>query len=583
MPSGLLRAGAERQFCCHACETAHHAICGSGLEQYYEHRRAGSHGVLSPARSSGNRYEAYDDPAFADAYGAARPDGLRSTTLALEGLHCAACVWLLERVPSVMPGVVDVRVDFGRSHVTVVHDPRSVSLSKVARFMDRLGYTSHPLRDGSAREARLHHDRSALIRIAVAGALFGNAMVISFALYGAKADGMEPAMRLFLHGVSAVLAGGSVLGPGWVFFRGALASLRVRALHMDVPIALALSVGLIHGVTNTIRGSGEVYFDTLCTLVFLLLIGRWIQQKQQRSASDAIERLFSFCTSAATLVEGDATRVVPIEALRGGDTVEVRAGESVPVDGEVVRGHSTVNNAFLTGESAPIEVMPGETVAAGSVNLSSPIRVRATATGRGTRLGQLMALVAEEARRKAPIVRMADRIAAWFVAVVLALAAATFVFWLSHGVEAAVEHTVALLIITCPCALGLATPLAIVAALGRAAREGVLIKGGDVLESLAGRGTIVLDKTGTLTTGQWRVVEYHGDERLKPLIAAAERGCAHPAARALVGAFGCGEMQGPPVTLRNVVGGGIVAEVGSTELTIGSVRFVRERHPNAAL
>lgn len=577
VPSGLLRAGSEHQFCCHACDTAYHAICGSGLAQYYEYRRAES--TSAAARSTGGKYEEYDDPTFVDQYCITRQGGTRSTTLVLEGLHCAACIWLLERVPAVVPGVVDARVDFGRSHITIVHDPRVAPLSAIARFMDRLGYPSHPLREQAARQAQLNQSRAALIRIAIAGALFGNTMVIAFALYGAEADGMEPGMLLFLRSVSAALAAGSVLGPGWVFFRGALASLRVRALHMDVPIALALCVGLVHGVLNTIRGSGEVYFDTLCTLVFLLLIGRWIQQRQQRRAADAIEMLFSLSALTANLVERDTTRAVPVEALKRGDLVEVRAGESVPVDGFVISGISAVNAAFLTGESTPTEVGPGDRVAAGFVNLSAPIRVETTATGRETRIGQLMSLVAEEARRKAPIVRLADRIAARFVAVVLALASLTFALWMRQGVGAAVENTVALLIITCPCALGLATPLAIIASLGRAARAGVLIKGGDALEALAGRGTIVLDKTGTLTTGRWRVVEYQGPDRLKPMIAAAERHCAHPAARALAAAFDSEHARSLSATISNFVGGGIVAEVGDSILTIGSPRFVREYLP----
>jgi len=579
VPPGLVNAQSEHQFCCHACDTAYHAICGSGLGQYYEYRRAdASRAASRPATSTQGKYEEFDDPSFAALYCTPRADGLSSVTLVLEGLHCAACVWLLEKLPTVAPGVIDARVDFGRSQITIVHDPGAASLAAIARFMDRLGYASHALREQAARRAQLNQERAAIIRIALAGALFGNTMVIAFALYGAEKSGMEPGMRLFLQSVSAGLAALSVFGPGRVFFRGALASLRMRALHMDVPIALALTVGLVHGVVSTVRGTGGVYFDTLCTLVFLLLIGRWIQQRQQRRAADSIELLFSLAPSTATLVEDGCSRAVPIEGLKAGDIVSVKAGESVPVDGQVHSGASAVDASLLTGESTPVEVQPGDRVAAGSINLAAPLLVQTLETGRQTRIGQLMALVAEEARRKAPIVKLADKIAARFIVVVLALAALTFALWMPSGIEAAVEHTVALLIITCPCALGLATPLAIVSSLGRAARAGMLIKGGDALEALAGRGTLVLDKTGTLTTGRWQVREYHGPEGLKPLIAAAERGCSHPAARALAGAFDGPDAASLHATIHNSIGGGIVANVENVALTIGSPRFVAGVH-----
>lgn len=583
VPQGMLHSVDQPPFCCSACDTAYHAIRGAGLAHYYEMRRAAETGEKSQARSRGTTYEEFDNPAFFQTFGATKPGGLHAFTLLVEGLHCAACIWLLERVPEVVPGVIEARVDFTRAQIELTIDPARTRLSEAARFIDRMGYALHPLRERDARRATLKQDREALIRIALAGALFGNTMVIAFALYGAEAEGMDPGMMLFLRATSGLLAAGSVLGPGWVFFRGALASLRVRALHMDVPIALALAVGLIHGFINTARAGGEVYFDTLCTLVFLLLIGRWIQQKQQRRAADAIALLFSLTARTARLVENAATREVPIEALAAGDLVEVHAGESVPVDGIVRAGRSAVNRALLTGESAPVALAEGDDVAAGFVNLEAPIRVETRATGRDTRIGQLMALVAEESRRRAPIVRLADRIAARFVAVVIALAFITFALWISAGLERAIEHTVSLLIITCPCALGLATPLAIVASLGRAAREGVLIKGGDAVEALAGKGTIVLDKTGTLTTGKWRVMDYAGPERLKPLIAAAEAGCNHPAARAIHQAFASTAISPSRQLAIHVLGGGVTAHLNGSALTVGSERFLREQLPSLVM
>ena len=578
VPPGLLSADRAEQFCCHGCETAYNAIRSCGLERYYEYLQQ-SGGTDRPASSKGRGYEEFDDPAFAELYCEGATGGTTRTTLLVEGMHCAACVWLLEKLPSAMAGVVEARVDLGRSQLRLAWRPEVVPLSRIARFIDRLGYAPHPLRESSQAEARRRENRAALARIAVAGALFMNTMLIALALYasGSSGGGMEPGLQVFFRWVSAGLAAISLAGPGRVFFRGAIASIRVRTLHMDVPVALALLVGLAHGLVNTILSRGEVYFDTLATLVFLLLIGRWIQQCQQRRALDAVELLFSLTPSSATLIEESGPRVVPVEALGVGDVVEVRAGDNVPTDGVVCRGASSLNVALLTGESAPVEVREGDAVAAGSVNLSAPIRVRVEATGRRTRVGQLMSLIEEHARTKPPIVQLADTIAARFVGVVIALAALTFALWSATSLGKGLEAAVSLLIITCPCALGLATPLAIMSAIGRAASSGILVKGGASLEVLARRGTLVLDKTGTLTTGDLRVVSYHGTDELRPLIGEAERMCVHPIARALVEWASAGAGGPQPTRVHQHLGGGIEASFDHAELLIGSETFVMHR------
>ncbi|MDX2115995.1 MAG: heavy metal translocating P-type ATPase [Planctomycetota bacterium] len=576
VPQAFIREGRERQFCCAACETARGAIEACGLDRYYEYVGRDPAAAGAPARSSGASYEEFDDPAFLATYAQGLAGGASSIRLVVEGLHCAACVWLLERVPQVVKSAVQTRVDYARGLLTITWRPEAGPLSEIARFVDRLGYRLFPVRERAAQEARLREDRAMIVRIAVAGALMGNTMLIAFGLYGGSFTGMEERYTLLFRAVSAVMGLVSLAWPGAVFFRGAAASLRVRSLHMDVPIALALAVGMIHGLVNTARGTGEVYFDTLTTLVFLLLIGRWVQHRQQRRAADAVELLYALSPSAATLVEESGTRRVSAESLASGQIVEVGVGESVPVDGSVVAGQSMLDLSLMTGESRPVDAGVGDAVVAGSVNLGAPLRVRVEAAGRATRLGRLMALVEESSRDKAPIVRLADRVSAWFVAAVVALAGVTFAAWWTVDAAAAVEHTVSLLIITCPCALGLATPLAVVVSIGRAARRGILVRGGAALEALAGRGTVIFDKTGTLTTGRMRVVSYDGPEELKGLIASAERGSTHPAARAIREAFAGsdGDVE-PRAEVEHALGGGVRATVGGRELTIGSARFVR--------
>lgn len=594
VPAGLIDPRAARQFCCHACETVWGVIHGCGLERYYRLRDNEPRArVASPARTTGNAYESFDDPAFQALYtkeagggsgGAGVGGGPRRVTLQLEGVHCGACVWLLERLPSAAAGVIESRLDLRRATLELVWDPRVTSLSRVARFIDSLGYPAHPARAGGLAEARKREDRAQLIRIGVAGAIAGNVMLLAFALYSRVLEGaaMEAAYAEYFRWLSAGLAVLALAWPGSVFFRGAWTSLRhARRPSMDVPIAVGLAVGGAWGLVNIVRGSGEIYFDTVTMLIFLLLCGRWLQSRQQRRAADALELLFSLTPTTARLVEAAGVREVPVEALRGAESeaiIEVLPGGSIPVDGVVIDGSSDVDQSLLTGESRPVGVHPGEAVCAGAVNLTAPIRLRLTASGEATRVGRLMRLVEEGTRRRAPIVRLADRVAGVFVWAVLGLAAVTAGIWAFLDPAHAVDHAAALLISTCPCALGLATPLAVVAAVGRAARRGILVKGGDALESLASRGggVLILDKTGTITESRTAVVQWDGPAWLKPIVAAAERRCVHPVARAL-SALHAEDAPVGAIDVRHALGGGVEARVDGREVVVGSPRFVRER------
>jgi Cu2+-exporting ATPase len=343
---------------------------------------------------------------------------------------------------------------------------------------------------------------------------------------------------------------------------------------MDVPIVIGLLAGYLHGAVNTVRGTGEVYFDVVTTLVFLLLTGRYLQKRGQGAAVEATELLASVAPSSARLMEHGLVREVPVEALTPGMRVEVRAGETLPADGRVASGRSSLDLSLLTGESRPVDVGPGDAVHAGTVNLAGRLEVAIDSTGEDTRVGRLMRLVEDSARRRAPIVQLADRIAGKFVAAVLVLAAATFALWWRISPQLAFDHAIALLIVTCPCALGLATPLAISAAVGRAARAGFLVRGADVIEALSRGGSMFLDKTGTLTEGTLAVVRWWGDGQAHQLAAAAEAHSSHPVARAIATA---NPPPAGPVEVEETTGGGIVGRVGRHAVAVGSPSFIAPR------
>ena len=533
VPEGLIEPGEEHQFCCSGCRTVFGIVHSSGLDRYYALREQVGADARAAA-TTGRDFAEYDDPAYLKTYARAHAGGEMETTFLLEGVHCAACVWLVERLPRVAPGVVEARLDMRRSTVSVRWDAAATPLSRIAAALDSLGYPAHPPRGARREEIRQREDRQHLVRIGVAGALAGNTMLVAISLYAGVFDGMEDRWTTLFRWLTAGFGLLAVVWPGRVFFRGAIAALRTRTPHLDMPVSLALGVGAVWGLANAARGTGEVYFDSIATLVFLLLVGRWIQHAQQRRASNAVELLFTMTPTRATVVdEDDAERMVPIESVKPGDTVAIRSGETIPVDGEVLSGRSSVDAALISGESRPIPVAPGDRVVAGAVNAGSPLRVRAEAAGEETRVGRLMRLVADATAQKSPMIALADRLAGWFMLVVGGLAVMTASLWWGAGPQAAIEHATALLIVTCPCALGLATPLVMTVVLGRLARDGILVKGASALERLHRPGTIWFDKTGTLTEGRLTVAETTGDDTLWPAVAALERGDAHPAAAAL--------------------------------------------------
>lgn len=594
VPADLVADDDAPSFCCGGCKAVYAILHDQGLDDTFYSLADGERRL--PARVTDKSYAELDEEAVHDLYVETRAGGAKQIELYLEGVHCTACVWLVEKLPALLPGVLEARLDLGRQLATVRWDQDAVPLSRVARKLDGLGYPVHPYRGVDRRKLRRDEDRRLLIRIGVAGAVAGNVMLIAAALYAGLFGDMSAEHRTFFRWASFVVTLPSALWCAAVFYRGAFGALRSGALHMDLPISIGIIAGFFWGTLNTLRGRGDIYFDSVAVLIFLLLIGRWLQQRQQRGAADAAELLYSLTPSSVRVVagapqttsdgkapevplDGGEVHEVPVESLTEGTVVEVRAGETIAVDGTVVAGSSTVDTSLLTGESRGVPISVGEAVHAGTLNVSARLRIRVTATGEATRVGQLMRRIEEHARRRAPIVQLADRVAGYFVATTLVLATLTALLWSWRGdAHLAVEHAIALLIVTCPCALGLATPLAVAVAIGRAARGGILIKGGDVLERLARPGLVFLDKTGTLTVGRQTLLELRGEQELLPLAAALEQQSGHSLAQALSRAVAPELLSGLVADeVRETTGAGIEGLVAGRRIIVGAPSFVRER------
>ncbi|MBL8761616.1 MAG: heavy metal translocating P-type ATPase [Phycisphaerae bacterium] len=574
VPNGLVAQGRDLQFCCHGCETAYSIIHSCGLDKYYAIRDRLDAQASAPVTASDRSYAEMDDPAFHAIHVIKHADNQLRTEFLLSGIHCGACVWLVERLPKLAEGVIEARLNMRRASVDLRWDSAKTSLSKIARTLDAIGYPPNPARGSVNRHRLIADDRRQLVSIGVAGACFGNVMLLAICLYAGLFSGMDPAHTRYFRWLSLGFSAISLAWPGRVFFTSAWAALKTRTPHLDVPITLALVVGAIWSVYCTIAGVGDVYFDSLSGLVFLLLTGRYVQRRQQRRASDAVAELFALTPSVARRVTGGGVADVPVEALVAGETVEVRPGETFPVDGVILSGETKADLSLMTGESHPIALHAGDRCVAGSINLTSTVRVRVEATGESTKVGRLLHLAEDASARKAPVVQQADRLSKYFNIGMPIAGLVGGIAWMFIDPAQAVERAVALLVVTCPCALGLATPLTFTIAAGRAARRGMMIKGGEAIELLTRPGVIYLDKTGTLTEGRPGVTAFTGDPSLRPLIAALEKHSNHPLAAAIAREFDDGRTH-EVTDLRSTIGGGLEAKVGGRNLAVGSPAFLQ--------
>ncbi|MFO7692614.1 MAG: heavy metal translocating P-type ATPase metal-binding domain-containing protein [Vicinamibacterales bacterium] len=542
VPASLVRAGDTEQFCCNGCRQVHTLVREWGFDQYYKLVER-QNGELEPARVTGRSFEDFDDGRLqGEATETIGGDRCR-TKLYLEGVHCAACVWLVEKLPSALRGVDEIRLNVTSAVAEITWSPGQTRLSSVARALDRLGYTPHLHRAAGAQEARRVEDRASLARLGVAAACAMNLMFLHGALYAGEYSGMASPYETFFRWFSLVVAIPVLLYSARPFFQTALAGLRAKVVHIDLPVSIAFAVTFAASSWNVVRGSGPIWFDSLAMLVAALLGARQVQRSAQRAALERADSLrgaafLEFARKLTGLGPGAPVVEVPLTSLVPGDRVEVRSGELVPVDGVVLSGRSSLDNAVLTGEAAAMPVREGDAVNAGATNLGARLIVRVEAAGAQTRVGALLAIVQDALSRKPAILRTTDLAARRFVQALLVLAVITGAAWLHRGPAVALERVVALLVVACPCALGLSVPLAISIAILRAARAGVFIKNPDALERLRSVETMLLDKTGTLTEGRSTVVRWQGDEAALQLARDLESESSHAVARALRNAFG---------------------------------------------
>lgn len=572
-----LAAGQER-FCCHGCEAAAGLIGGLGLEDFYR-RRLASPGALRP------------DGATPDvvAYVGER-DGKCRLDLLIDGVVCGACVWLVESAMARSPEVLRARVNFSTRRLALEWaGPRSLADELINR-LGTIGFRVAPFDATSESDDQSRQERELLRAMAVAGFAAANVMLLSISIWSGHAGSMGPATRELLHWISALIALPAIAFAGVPFFRSALRALSAGHTNMDVPITVGILLASTMSVYETAAGRPHAFFDSAITLLFFLLIGRYLDLHARGRARQAARHVLALTARAVRVVADDGSvELRRPESVNAGDVVMVASGERIPVDGRLIMGETMVDQSIVTGEAMPITATRDTRLFAGSLNLGGPIRMVTDGAGANTLLAEIARLMEAAERGQSRYVALADRVARYYAPVVHIAGALTFVAWfflLDAPVEAALMSAVAVLIITCPCALALAVPVVQVVVSGRLMRGGILLKSATALERLAAIDTIVLDKTGTLTLGRPDLVAVEttaiSETEALSIAGALAQTSRHPLSRAIVRAS-------PPVAsaleVEEIPGAGLTGMVAGRRWRIGSRRhcaLVDDRYDSAA-
>jgi Cu2+-exporting ATPase len=575
--------GAERAMCCPGCAAVAQTIVDLGQQSYYRDR-AGYAATADGAQLVPPELQLYDnaDPRFA-------LDGdSREAMFAVEGIRCAACVWLIEQRLARLPGVESAQLNVATERLYVRWRSEVCEPGAILAALHAIGYAAYPYDAGRHGEQQRKASKTLGRQLFVAALSMMQVMMYVAPVYLADDGTLDDSMATLMRWASLLLTLPAICYSAQPFWRGAWASLRARAPGMDLPVALGIAAAFGASVAATVRGHGDVYFDSVTMFIFLLLCSRYFELRARRKAGAALERLQHALPASATLLENypdsHAATLVKAAALVVDNLIMIKPGEAVPADCVIVDGRTLLDVSLLSGESAPVAKAVGDALPGGAINAGTVVVARVTRRAQDSTLSSLIKLIDRAGRDKPRIALWADRVAAWFVAALLLFALAAFGFWFwldGYSAARAWPIAVAVLVVSCPCALSLATPTALAAATDRLLREGVLVTGPQTLETLHRATHIVFDKTGTLTHGRPMLRKIQPLGRMQPdfclrVAAALDAGSAHPLARAIVGAavdnHGREDWQASEVC--ETAGRGIEGMVHDRRYRLGSAGFV---------
>lgn len=574
----ILYQGVNRPACCIGCQAVGQTIIDSGNADYYR-LRTDMPKTAEAALEELKNLKLYDLPEVQSSF--VKSEGeVREANLILEGIVCAACVWLNERHLLQLPGVLAADINFSTHRARVRWDDNRIRLSDILKSIQDIGYLAYPFDTGRQEELFRKERETAIRRLAIAGLGMMQVMMYAVPAYMAAEGTMTRDIQALMRFASLILTTPVVFYSAWPFFQGAWRDLKLKRAGMDVPVALGVGAAYAASIYGTFVGSEEVYFDAVTMFVFFLLTGRFLEMSARKRSAEAAESLVKLIPAAAMRLPGypltrDEEMVAAVK-LVAGDHVLIGPGESFPADGCVVEGVSSVDESLLTGESLPVAKHASSSVIGGSINIESPLVVKVEKVGSDTVLSGIVRLLDRALAEKPRLAQIADRIAGWFVFALLLVAASVAGIWYFIDASRAFWITVSVLVVSCPCALALATPAALTAALGRLTRLGLLSTRGHALETLARATDFVFDKTGTLTTGQFSLVDMEvlrtDRAQALALAQALEQGATHPLAAALR------EAAGPAILsaeqLSYIPGCGVTGRIAGKTYRLGAPEFL---------
>jgi len=582
----ILYQGVNEPACCLGCQAVAQTIIDSGNADYYR-LRTDLPKTAEAALEELKNLKLYDLPEVQSSF--VKSDGdVREANLILEGIVCAACIWLNERHLQQLPGVLAADINFSTHRARVRWDDSRIKLSDILKSIQDIGYLAYPFDAGRQEELFRKERNTAIRRLAIAGLGMMQVMMYAVPAYLASEETMTSDIQALMRFASLMLTTPVVFYSAWPFFQGAWRDLKLKRAGMDVPVALGVGAAYLASIYGTFTGSAEVYFDAVTMFVFFLLTGRFLEMSARKRSAEAAESLIKLIPAAALRLPGyPATReeeMVAAVKLNAGDHVLIGPGESFPADGSVVEGASSVDESLLTGESLPVVKHTASLVIGGTINLESPLVVRVEKVGADTVLSGIVRLLDRALAEKPRLAQIADRVAGWFVFALLLVAASVAGIWFVVDASRAFWITVSVLVVSCPCALALATPAALTAALGRLTRLGLLSTRGHALETLAHATDFVFDKTGTLTTGQFSLLDMEvlRTDRVQVLALAhaLEQGATHPLAAALreAAVVSAGGATGLPIrtadNLSYIPGRGVTGQVEGRTYRLGAPEFL---------
>ena len=530
IPSILKIEDKDHYFCCHGCQTVYEILHDKKLQQYYKFRDQSEKQSFTPIKTTNNKFNYLDQEDFRNKYVKSNKNSY-TLIFYLEGIHCLACLWLIEKIPEFVPHVVASKLNMAKSTAEITITKEG-SFATVAKQLETLGYPPHPImEDEDSTKLSQKEDHSQLIKIAISFFCAGNIMLMSFSVYA----GATGAIKEYFDLLSLLLAIPALTYSSTSFYKNAYSSVKNKVLSIDFPIVVAIILGSIFSAEQALTNGTHIYYDSLTTLVFLLLTSRYLLKKMQQKGLSAANVSSFFSTLLATKIgkNGEKTQVLA-SFLKKDEFVLVKPGETIPTDGIISTGVSQTNNSLISGESLPVNVKKGDHVFSGTINLSHDLEIIVQTIAEKSKLGNILKSVEKGWNKKTQITRFTDTVSRYFVIIVFSIALITFsYFWYSHNLEAAITRALTLIIITCPCALGLTTPLSLTLTLAKFAKLGIIVKDESVIEKITQAKNIIFDKTGTLTYGRFKVVNvinHIKEELADEIIYSLEKKSKHPIA-----------------------------------------------------